>query len=214
MFGHQYSHVWVDFRNIQDAYMRGRGIDYFENSRRAAYAQQAYAVANPLGWKDYAANIWGLTACDGPADIQLAYAGQSRQFHGYEARGLGGYGSPDDGTIAPTAAAASLPFAPEIVIPAIVALRNQYGANLYSTYGFFDAFNPSFDYNVAIKSNSRVVPGVGWFDNDYIGIDQGPIVAMLENYRSDLVWKTMRKNAYLRSGLTRAGFSGGWLATP
>lgn len=214
LFGHQYSHVWVDFRNIQDAYMRGKGIDYFENSRRAAYAQQAYAIANPQNWKDYSANIWGLTASDGPTDSQLAYAGQSRRFYGYIARGLGGYGSPDDGTIAPTAAASSIPFAPEIAIPAVLAMREKYGANLYSTYGFFDAFNPSFEYSVTVKANSRVVPGAGWFDNDYIGIDQGPIVAMLENYRSELVWKTMRKNSYLRNGLIRAGFTGGWLALP
>jgi hypothetical protein len=47
LFGHQYSHLWIDFRGIQDASMRERGIDYFENTRRAAYAQRAYAIANP-----------------------------------------------------------------------------------------------------------------------------------------------------------------------
>src|SRR5215470_3870219 len=60
LFGHQYTHVWVDLRNIQDAYIRRRGFTYFENSRRATYAQQAYAIANPRGCKGYGANIWGI----------------------------------------------------------------------------------------------------------------------------------------------------------
>jgi hypothetical protein len=57
----------------------------------------------------------------------------------------------------------------------------------------------------------RITPGVGWFDTDYLGIDQGPIIAMVENYRSDLIWKTMRKNPYIIAGLKKAGFAGGWL---
>jgi hypothetical protein len=55
------------------------------------------------------------------------------------------------------------------------------------------------------------VPSIGWFDTDYLGIDQGPIIAMIENYRTDLVWKTMRKNKYIINGLKKAGFTGGWL---
>ena len=207
LFGHQYSHVWVDFRGIQDSYMRGRGIDYFENSRRATYAQRAYAMANPEGWKGYGQDIWGLTACDGPADAELEYQGKRRRFHSYSARGPGFI---DDGTLAPTAAAASLPFAPEIVIPAVLELRRRYGEHLYSTYGFLDSFNPSFEYDVPLKDGRRV-PGLGWVADDYLGIDQGPILAMIENHRSQLVWRVMRKNPYIRAGLERAGFQGGWL---
>jgi hypothetical protein len=59
--------------------------------------------------------------------------------------------------------------------------------------------------------HGRIQPGIGWFDGDYLGIDQGPIIAMIENYRSELVWKTMRENPHIVRGLTRAGFSGGWL---
>ncbi|MBN1204204.1 MAG: hypothetical protein JXB05_04695 [Myxococcaceae bacterium] len=206
-FGHQYSHVWVDFRGIQDSYMRGRGIDYFENSRRATYAQRAYAMANPEGWKGYGQDIWGLTACDGPADAELDYQGKRRMFRSYSARGPG---SNDDGTLAPTAAAASLPFAPEIVIPAIMELRRRYGEHIYSTYGFLDSFNPSFDHEVPLADGRRV-PGLGWVADDYLGIDQGPIIAMIENHRSQLVWRVMRKNPYIRAGLERAGFQGGWL---
>src|SRR5437762_10855125 len=71
LFGHQYTHVWIDFRKLQDPYMRRRGLDYFENTRRAIYAQQAYAIANPRGCKDYGATIWGITASDGPADMEV-----------------------------------------------------------------------------------------------------------------------------------------------
>ena len=210
LFGHQYSHCWVDFRGIRDDYMRMRGLDYFENSRRATYAQRAYAVANPLGWKGYGPEVWGITACDGPADVRLTYRDSTRRFRSYAGRGAGGVHTRDDGTLAPTAAAASLPFAPEVVIPAVATMRTQWGENLYSKYGFVDSFNPSFDFKVPLR-HGRVVQGAGWFDTDYLGIDQGPIVAMLANYRDDLVWKTMRGNAHLQRGLKRAGFTGGWL---
>src|SRR5690606_28242845 len=116
-FGHQYSHVWIDFRGIRDAYMQQRGIDYFENSRRATYAQRAYAIENPMRWKDYGADVWGLTASDGPQHTTQDYNGEQRQFRHYSARGVGLADAFDDGTIAPTAALGSLPFATEIVIP-------------------------------------------------------------------------------------------------
>jgi len=208
--GHQYSHVWIDFRGIQDTYMRDRGLDYFENSRRATYAQRAYAMANPMGWKLYGENIWGLTASDGPAGTEQPYGGGQRTFRRYSARGAGIADAFDDGTIAPTAAAASLPFAPEIVVPAVEEMHKQFGDVIYSTYGFLDSFNPSFTYDVPVETG-HLIPGFGWVASAYIGIDQGPIIAMIENYRDDFVWKTMRKNPYIRRGLQRAGFTGGWL---
>jgi len=209
LFGHQYSHIWIDFRGIQDAYMLGKGIDYFENSRRATISQRSYAIANPAGWKDYGANIWGLTAGDGPFDTTLVINGRSRQFFTYRARGAAADGTEDDGTIAPTAAGGSVPFAPEITVPALIAMREKYGDNLFATYGFVDDFNPTLVSGTS--KYGRIVPGVGWFDTDYLGIDQGPIIAMIENYRSDLIWKTMRKNPYIVAGLKKAGFTGGWL---
>ena len=212
LFAHQFTHLWVDFRGIQDAYIRARGIDYFENSRRATYAQRAYAVANPQHCKGYGETIWGISASDGPGDLKVAdFAGQTRQFKDYFSRGVGAPNPFDDCTIAPSAAASSLPFAPELVIPAVQALQQQYGATIYAQYGFLEAFNPSFVDTQARLSNGRVVPGFGWVDTDYLGIDQGPIVGMIENYRSDLVWRTMRKNVNLRRALVNAGFSGGWL---
>ena len=117
LFTHQISHVWIDFRGIQDAFMRDKGIDYFENSRRATCVQQQYAIDNPLKFAGYGEDCWGITASDGPGPDTIKVNGIERQFFDYLARGVP-YG-PDDGTIAPWAVVASLPFAPEIVLPAI-----------------------------------------------------------------------------------------------
>ncbi len=212
LFGHQYSHVWIDFRGIHDAQMRQAGFDYFENSRRATYAQRAYAIANPMQWHGYGENVWGLTASDGPTDIELTFAGEKRRFRTYCARGVGPESSIDDGTIAPTAAAASIAFAPEIVLPAIEEMHRRYGEHIFGKYGFYDAFNPSFNYDVS-PQHGRRIPGFGWVDTDYVGIDQGPILAMIENYRSGLVWRVTSRNPHIRAGLQRAGFTGGWLET-
>ena len=211
LFGHQYSQSWIDFRGIQDAYMRSKGIDYFENSRRATYSQRNYAMANPGKWKGYGPNLWGLTACDGPLDVTLRIGGRDRTFHTYWARSVSPQELNDDGTIAPTAAAGSIAFAPEIVIPALRAMRDRFGEPLYGRYGFVDAFNPTFDVDVK-PQHGQVVRGLGWFDIDQLGIDQGPIVAMIENHRTGLIWKTLRKNPHVVRGLKRAGFTGGWLA--
>jgi len=205
MFGHQYSHVWIDFR--------GKGFDYFENSRRATLAQRAYAIANPMGWRGYDGDVWGLTACDGPQGTRQSYRGEPREFRGYSARGAGKVDGFDDGTLAPTAALGSLPFAPEVVVPAAEAMHARHGAELYDRYGFLDAFNPSFEYDVPLVTG-RVVPGKGWFASDHLGIDQGPILAMIANQRDGLVWETMKRNPHIRLGLQRAGFTGGWLDAP
>ncbi|HSJ06728.1 MAG TPA: glucoamylase family protein [Longimicrobiales bacterium] len=210
LFGHQYSHVFVDFRGIFDAYAASRGIDYFENSRRATLAQRAYAIANPMGWRGYGADIWGLTASDGPVDATLPVNGVQRQFWSYTARGTSHTETRDDGTIVPTAAGGSIPFAPEVTIRALRTMRERY-PQVWGQYGFLDAFNPSFQFTDVELLHGRVVPGVGWFDTDYLGIDQGPILLMAENYRSELVWTHLRRSPYVVSGLRRAGFSGGWL---
>jgi hypothetical protein len=209
LFGHQYSHIWVDFRGIRDAFMRGKGIDYFENSRRATLAQHAYARRNPEGWTGYGPRLWGLTACDGPADVTVPVSGRSRTFRSYSARGPGDF---DDGTVSPTAAGGSVPFAPDICISALKAMREDHGEHLYQRYGFLDSLNLTIPPSVPLK-HGRHVPGRGWYDGDYLGIDQGPILAMIENHRSGLIWNVMRTNPHIRRGLERAGFIGGWLAT-
>src|SRR6266850_1445785 len=131
LFGHQYSHCWIDFRSLQDAYMLGKGITYFENSRGAPPFQN------------------------------------------------------DDGTITPTAPASSIAFAPEICIPAIRNIYNAYHTQTWSSYGFSDGFNPTKN----------------WWDIDDIGIDQGPIVLMIENYLNGSIWARIMQNADVLRGL-------------
>jgi len=211
LFGHQYSHVWIDFRGIRDTYMRAKGIDYFENSRRAALSQRAYAIDNPSDFSDYGENIWGLTACDGPLDMTLQIKGRGVTFHTYHARGAARGEVRDDGTIAPTAAASSIVFTPAESIAAIEEMSKRYGENLYTKYGFLDSFNPTLKDTTVRLQHGRVDTQLGWFDGDYLGIDQGPIVAMIENHRTGLVWSVMRKNPHIVRGLKRAGFTGGWL---
>ena len=89
-------------------------------------------------------------------------------------------------------------------------MHGKYGKDIYGEYGFLDSFNPSFTFADAPLKHGRVTES-GWVDGDYLGIDQGPIVLMIENYRSDFIWKVMRRNPYIQKGLQRAGFSGGWL---
>ena len=200
LFGHQYSHMYIDFSGIKDEYVRTREIDYFINSRMATYANRAYCISNPKGYIGYGKNIWGLTACDGPGNRTNIIPNIS--FMDYSARGAAQWYVQDDGTIAPTAAGGSIPFAPEICIPALIEMKDLYGEKIYGKYGFKDAFN----LTITNQNNTK-----GWFDNDYLGIDQGPIVIQIENYKSGLVWNVMKKNKYIVNGLRKAGFSGSWL---
>ncbi len=211
LFGHQYSHAWIDFRGIRDEFMRAKGIDYFENSRRATLAQYAYAQRNPAGWTGYGGNIWGLTASDGPGPYKTKVNGKERQFRGYAARGVGIERIVDDGTIAPTAAGGSIPFAPEVAIPALIEMKQRFGRYVYNQHGFLDSFNMSFTFTGANQRKGKVHAGFGWVANDQLVIDQGTILLMVENYRSDAVWKVMRRSPHLRRGLERMGFTGGWL---
>ncbi len=199
LFVHQLSHIWIDFRGIRDSYMRESGIDYFENSRRATHVQRAYAIKNPRGYRGIGEDIWGATASDGPGPDSRVIDGRQRRFYGYRARGVPW--GPDDGTIAPWAAIASLPFAPEIVLPAIDALRERY-PQTESRYGFKCSFSPMYDISG---------DGTGWISSGYYGIGQGPVVLMIENYLTGLVWDLMKRCPHIIRGLERAGFRGGWL---
>lgn len=200
LFGHQYSHLFIDFRGIKDAYMESKGIDYFENSRRATLANRIYCATNPGGYEGYSDKMWGLTACDGPGNNGKTNPNVS--FEGYMARGAAQFYQRDDGTLAPTAAGGSIPFAPGECISTLVEMKRMWGNKLYDKYGFKDAFNASIQYADGTQ---------GWFDNDYLGIDQGPIIIQLQNYKTGLIWNTMKKSPYIRNGLKKAGFKGGWL---
>jgi hypothetical protein len=203
LFIHQLSHLWIDFRGIQDAFMREHGIDYFENSRRATLVQQQYAILNPRAYADYGERCWGVTATDGPGHLTREVAGVTRQFFGYCARGVPD--GPDDGTLAPWGVVASLPFAPEIVLPTVAHMQRLRLGGAHR-YGFKTSFNPTFPD-----------PGGsprGWVSPWYCGLNQGPIVLMIENYKSGLIWQLLRGCHYVVSGLRACGFTGGWLSHP
>jgi hypothetical protein len=178
LFGHQYSHCWIDFRHTADSYMNNHNTTYFENSRRASLAQRQYCIANPLGKVGYSGSVWGLTASDGP--------------NGYTAHGAPPAQN-DDGTIAPTAAGGSIAFTPEFSVPTLRYFYSHYRPRIWTAYGFRDAFNLG------------AVPGP-WYGPDELGIDQGPIVIMIENYRTQRVWKLFMRNEEVQRGLQRAGF--------
>lgn len=200
LFTHQLSHMWIDFRGIRDQFMREHDSDYFHNSRHATYVQQQYAIRNPLHFAGYGEYCWGFTASDGPGWIKRKIAGVEREFFDYLARGAP-FG-PDDGTVSPWVVVASLPFAPEIVIPTV---RNfaQMDLGMTRLYGF----RPSFNQTFAVEDSAT-----GWWVSPYhFGVDQGPVVLMIENYRTGLIWNIMRRCQPVVNGLRRAGFSGGWL---
>lgn len=181
---------------IQDEFMRRHAIDYFENSRRATYVHQQYAIRNPRRFRDYGELVWGITASNGPGPRTRRLNGVTRSFLGYAARGVP-YG-PDDGTLAPWAVVASLPFAPEIVLPTLQHCADRYHEE--NEYGLVCSINPTFPDK-----------GQAWISDDHFALDQGPVVMMIENYRSGLVWRLMRNCPYIVTGLRRAGFTGGWL---
>lgn len=205
LFTHQLSHVWIDFRGIQDAFMRDKGIDYFENSRRATYVQQRYAIENPRKFSDYGEHCWGITASEGPGPSTLKLNGIERSFFDYLGRGVP-YG-PDDGTLAPWAVVASLPFAPEIVLPAISYCIHQAKLKESNAYGFKASFNPT-------HPGQPGNPFGWWVSPWHFGLNEGPIVLMIENHQSGLLWRLMRSCSHIREGLRRAGFTGGWLTVP
>lgn len=198
LFGHQYSQMFIDFRDIKDDFMNTKGIDYFENSRRATLSNRAWCIRNPFKFEGYGENIWGLTACDGPGKGIREWKGQEIEFKAYNARGAAFNYRQDDGTIAPTAAGGSIPFAPEETTNALFEMYNRFGDRLYREYGFADAFNLSLSEE-------------GWFGPDYISIDQGAMLIQLENHDSELIWNILKKNTYIVHGLKKAGFRGGWL---
>jgi len=199
LFIHHYSQAWIDFAGIQDCFMREKKIDYFENSRRATLVQREYARRNPFDFAGYGKDCWGMSASDGPGDRAVSIDNRNREFLGYAARGAP-YG-PDDGTINPCSTLASLPFAPALAISALRHICTSY-PEIVQDSKLPSGFNPT-------------LPGsgpAGWVSEGYFGLDQGMIVLMIENFRSGLIWKLMRRCSYIEPGLCRAGFTGGWLS--
>jgi hypothetical protein len=198
LFMHQFSHAWIDFRGIQDRFMREKQCDYFENSRRAIEVHRAYARRNPQGCGGYDENCWGLTACDGPNNQMPELAHEHRRMYGYAARGAP-YG-PDDGTLGGWAALASLPFAPDIVLSTAHNMLHRYPEMISAER-----------YTSSINASLSIAEGRPWISTGHFGLDQGIVVMMIENHRTELIWKLMRACPFLGTGLRRTGFRGGWL---
>ncbi len=171
LFTHQFSHAFIDFRGKRDAF-----ADYFENSVQATLANRQFCIDSSKSFKTYGKDSWGLTACIGP--------------DGYKAYGAPPGPALHDGTVAPSAAAASIVFTPEYSISAMKNWYSKYRNELWGNYGFADSFNLDRDF----------------FAADAFGINQGPTVLMLENYRSGLIWKLFMSRPEVRKGMKEAGF--------
>lgn len=168
LFWVHYSHLGIDPRGLKDQY-----ADYWAEHVGTVKIHHAYAVANPGGWKNYSDKCWGLTASDDP--------------NGYTAH------QPvhnDNGTISPTAALASIPYAPAEAIKALKYFYRERGSDLWGKYGPRDAFNDQ----------------LGWVRDAWLGIDQGPIMVMTENYRTALLWNLVMKDPDVKAGLEKLGF--------
>jgi hypothetical protein len=200
LFIHQMSHLWLDFEGIRDDVNLKYNIDYFENSRRATHVQQQYAIKNPMNFKHYSKNNWGFTASDGPGPATIMIDGVEVIFYDYVARGVP-FG-PDDGTISPWAVVASLPFAPDIVLNTVRHAIKRLKEKNSDNDGFDASFNPA--YQTGVEKN-------GWVSPWKFGLNEGPMVIMIENFRSKLIWSIIKKCSYMKSGLRLAGFKGGWL---
>jgi hypothetical protein len=188
LFTHLFSHAWIDYRGIRDQFMRERDSDYFLNTQRTIAMHREYARRNPHRYIGYDADLWGITAGDGP---------DGRAAFGYMSRGAP-FG-PDDGTLAPWAMLATLPFADTWAWQGTRRLLRHY-PEVCTQDRFCSGFNPT------LGSAGRPWLSAGWY-----GLDQGLLVLMIENYRSGLIWSLTRGHPLFRSGLRAVGFSGGWL---
>lgn len=199
LFTHLFSHAWIDFRGIRDAFMREKSCDYFQNTIRTVALHREYAARNPLAFNDYCRNFWGVTAGDGPSGQDLHESGRDRRYFGYMSRGVP-YGA-DDGTIAPWAMLATLAFTPDAALSGTRHLLENY-PQVCTNDRLASGFNPTL-----------IVNGAPWLSEGCYGLDQGLLVMMIENHRSGMIWELLRHSPYIREGLGRAGFTGGWLAS-
>ncbi len=181
LFFSHYSFMGFDPRGLKDSF----GTNYFLQGRNATLVHREYAIRG-LGFPNYNANVWGLTASyDIPGVEYNSHA--PNEF--------------DDGTIAPTASLSSMPYTPTESIAAMKYLYRTYKDKLWGRFGFYDAFNTTY----SSKSGNTWNRGE-WFSNGYLAIDEGPIINMIENYRSQLLWNLFMSNPEIQSALDRMGF--------
>lgn len=175
LFFAHYSYLGLDPRGLRDKY-----ADYWEQNCQHTLINRAYCLANPKGFKGYGQDLWGLTAGDNGRG-------------GYYAHAPGP--DSDRGVINPTAAVASLPYAPEHSLQVIKNLYRNMGQATFGPMGFYDAI----DFNIPGSLQDKV-------RKTYLAIDQGPVVIMIENYRSGLLWKHFMRDNDITRGLQALGF--------
>ena len=204
LFIHQMSQLWLHFDGIMDDRNIDEGFDYFTNSREATYVQQCYAMDNPKKLQGYHSMSWGITASDGPGPAKRIVNGETIKFYNYTARGIPE--GPDDGTLSPWAVVASLPFAPELVTDTVKMQVEQLELYDVEKKGLYASYNPTWPATKGSKEK-------WWVSPYHFGINHGPIILMIENYYTGLLWTLMKKCVVIRTGLQKAGFKGGWLET-
>lgn len=177
LFTYQYSHAWINFMNLIDH----NGINWFENSIKATKANRQYCIDNKEKYKTYGENSWGLTACLGPKGY-CSFGAKPCDIN---------LDIQNDGTITPCGAIGSIVFTPKESIRAMEYYYNTF-PKLWGKYGFKDGYN--LDCNKP------------WFAKEYIGIDKGIEILMIENYLNGTIWKYFMNNKYVKDGLEKLGF--------
>jgi hypothetical protein len=178
LFTHQFSHAWIDFRHLRDG--DPSFLDYFQNSQIATYAHRDFCISLQPKYSDYGPNMWGVTVSDSPVGY-MDWGGTTTQ-------------GAVNGTLVPCAAAGSLMFAPEICLPVLREMYNQYGDKIYRRYGFTDAFNPNW-------KDKKL-----WVNHDVVGIDVGITLLSIENLLTGSVWRIFMRNPYIQNAMEKVGF--------
>ena len=178
MFTYQFSHAWINFKNLKDK----NNIDWFENSTKATKANRQYCIDNKDRFKTYNENSWGLTACLSPKGYISCGAKPCDVDLNVE----------NDGTVTPCGAIGSIVFTPEESIKAMEYYYNNY-PKLWGKYGLKDGYN---------LEGSK-----SWFAKEYIGIDKGIELIMIENYLNSTIWNYFMKNEFVQKGLKILEFS-------
>lgn len=184
LFTYMFAHCFYDF---QKTGVDSLGVDWFENTCDAVKANRDWCRDHSSEYKSYGQNRWGITAGSGPNGSYVV--------SGHPPKGTSdndGYG-----TLHPYGAAMALPFVSDDAMSALKEMRNLkidnkpiWQSPKNGGFGFWDGFN--------IDKH--------WVSKDVIGIAQGPMLLMVENARTGLVWKLMIKNENVRDGLKRCGF--------
>ncbi len=176
LFTYQFSHAWINFMNLKD----NKGVDWFNNSIKATKANRQYCIDNKNKFKTYGENSWGLTACLSPKGY-CTFGAEPCEID---------LNKENDGTVTPCGAIGSIVFTPKESIKAMEYFYNNF-PKLWGKYGFKDAYN--------LEKNKP------WFANEYIGINKGIEILMIENYLNGTIWKYFMKNEYIKEGLNKLG---------